>query len=80
MQTAQFELEQARAGLLQTRQAAGDRSLYSPVAASCCAACRKARRRAAGKPLLEIGDLRDLEIVRDLLSTDAVRSGRAAAC
>jgi HlyD family secretion protein len=81
IRTAQHQLEVARASLLQTR---GGRSapipLYSPVDGI---VLRRLQESAsvvpAGQPLMEVGDLKDLEIVSDLLSSAAVkvRAGQA---
>ena len=57
-------------------------SVTAPVDGVVSGACARARRVVpAGDPLLEIGDPRQLEIVSDLLSTDAVRvaAGRTRA-
>ena len=75
VRTAQYQLEVARASLLQTR--AGNVAtipLYSPVNG---VILRRMQQSEAvvplGQPLLEVGDLADMEIVSDLLSTAAVR-------
>jgi HlyD family secretion protein len=75
VRTAQHQLEVARASLLQTR---GGRSapipLLSPVDG---VVLRRLQESAAvvpaGQPLMEVGDLKDLEIVSDLLSSAAVK-------
>lgn len=74
VRTAGHELELARASLLQTRRGnAATIPLYSPVDG---VVLRRLHESAAvvptGEPLLEIGDLHDLEIVADFLSTAAV--------
>jgi HlyD family secretion protein len=72
---AEHQLEQARAGLLQSR---GDRAgraipLYSPVDGVILRRLQESEAVVpTGQPLLEVGDLADLEIVSDLLSSAAV--------
>ena len=73
--TAQHELEVARAGLLQTR---GGRTtpipLYSPVDGVVLRLVQESETVVpTGQPLVEVGDLRNLEIVADLLSSEAVK-------
>jgi HlyD family secretion protein len=75
VRTAEHQLEVARASLLQTRGgAASTISLFSPVDG---VVLRRLQESEAvvplGHPLLEIGNLDDLEIVADLLSSAAVR-------
>jgi HlyD family secretion protein len=75
VQTAQHQLELARAGLLQSR---GGRAaaipLYSPVNGVILRIVQESEAVVpTGQPLIEIGDVRDLEIVSDLLSSAAVR-------
>lgn len=80
VKAAQSELEAARAELLEAGTA-GDRSsatgiyeLRSPVDGVVLRRLRESEAVvAAGEPLLEVGDPRDLEIVADLLSTDAAQ-------
>jgi HlyD family secretion protein len=80
---AGHELEQARAALHTLRQpdddAAENRfSVRSPVAGRVLRILQANEATVAlGAPLLEIGDTRDLEIVAELLTTDAlhIRSG-----
>jgi HlyD family secretion protein len=72
--TAQHQLEVARASLLQTR---GGRTaiipLYSPVNGVVLRLLQESETVVpTGQPLIEVGDLRDLEIVSDLLSSAAV--------
>jgi HlyD family secretion protein len=72
--TAQYQLDVARAALLQTRSGQKHEiQLYSPVDGI---VLRRLQESAAvvpaGQPLLEIGNLKDLEIVSDLLSSAAV--------
>lgn len=72
---AEHQLEQARAGLLQSRSGrAGTRiPLYSPVNGVILRRLQESEAVVpTGQPLLEIGDLADLEIVSDLLSSAAV--------
>lgn len=74
--TAASELQRADARLQPDRLDAGGRvlSVVSPIDG---VVLRRLRESAsvvpAGEPLVEIGDPRDLEIVSDLLSTDAVQ-------
>jgi HlyD family secretion protein len=76
VRTAQRELEVAQAALV----GAGGRSTSPPIVirAPVTGVVLKRLRESesvvpAGEPLLEIGDSENLEIVSDLLSTDAVR-------
>jgi len=79
--TAAAELERAEARVEPNRIGTGDRilSVRAPVDGM---VLRRLRESAAfvpaGEPLVEIGDPRDLEVVSDLLSTDAVRVGAGA--
>ncbi len=73
--TAQHQLEVARAGLLQTRGGrAAPIPLYSPVNG---VVLRRLQESEAvvptGQPLIEVGNLDDVEIVSDLLSSAAVK-------
>ena len=75
VRTAEYQLQQARASLLQSQGGRGAAiPLYSPVNG---VVLRRLQESEAvvptGTPLLEIGDIRDLEIVSDLLSSAAVR-------
>ena len=75
IRTAEHQLEVARASLIQSRgSSAGAIPLYSPVNG---VILRVMQESAAvvptGQPLVEIGDVNDLEIVSDLLSNAAVR-------
>jgi HlyD family secretion protein len=80
LQVRRFELERARAQLLlpTARQQNDDcecLKLVAPVTGQVLRVLREsAGVVAAAEPLLEIGDPKDLEIVADLLSTDAVRA------
>jgi HlyD family secretion protein len=74
VQTAQHQLELARASLLQSR---GSRAaaipLYSPVDGVILRILHESEAVVpTGQPLLEVGNIRDLEIVSDLLSSAAV--------
>ena len=74
--TAVAELQRADARVAPDRIDAGDRvlSVLAPIDGI---VLRRLRESATfvppGEPLVEIGDPRDLEVVTDLLSTDAVR-------
>jgi len=74
--TAAAELQRAEARVAPNRVDAGDRilSVLAPIDGM---VLRRLRESAAfvpaGEPLIEIGDPRDLEVVSDLLSTDAVQ-------
>jgi HlyD family secretion protein len=78
IRTAEYELQAARAGLL---QAAGRGSasraaveLRSPVDGVLLRRLQESETIVqAGQPIVEIGDLRRMEVVSDLLSTDAVK-------
>lgn len=75
VRTAEYQLQQARASLTQSQGGRGAAiPLYSPVNG---VVLRRLQESAAvvpaGTPLLEIGDIADLEIVSDLLSNAAVR-------
>ena len=74
---AAHDLEAARSALMASGTAAGSRTLRltCPVGGRVLAVPeRSARTVQAGESLLEIGDPADLEIVVDLLSTDAVKA------
>jgi HlyD family secretion protein len=75
VRTAEHELEVARASLIQSRgRGATAISLYSPVNGVILRRLKESEAVVAtGEPLVEIGDLKDLEIVSDLLSSAAVR-------
>jgi HlyD family secretion protein len=75
VRTAQHQVELARASLLQTR---GGQSavipLLSPVDGVVLRRLQESETIVPiGQPLLEVGDVRELEIVADLLSSAAVR-------
>ena len=76
--SARHELERARASLLQAggeaADGAGRSTLRSPIDGVVLRRFRESEAVvAAGEPLLEVADPARLEIVSDLLSTDAVR-------
>ena len=76
LQTVQHELEAARAALLEAGDpgASGLYELRSPVNGVVLRRLRESETVVAiGEPLVEVGDPRDLEIVADLLSTDAAQ-------
>jgi HlyD family secretion protein len=80
--TAEFALAAARATLMSdTDRAAGAAVLVrSPIDGVVLRRIQESEAVVApGAPLIEIGDLRDLEIVADLLSSDAVRVQPGAA-
>lgn len=75
VRAAQAELQMARASLMQPqRDAATPIDIRSPIDG---VVLRRLRESEAvvpqGEPLLEVGDVTELEIVADFLSTDAVR-------
>jgi HlyD family secretion protein len=78
---AQHELEQARAALGVLRQGAGGAAaargfeVRAPVAGQVLRVVQTSEATVAlGAPLLEIGDLSKLEVVAELLTTDALRT------
>jgi HlyD family secretion protein len=73
--TAQHQLEVARAGLLQGRSGSTTTiPLYSPVDGVVLRLFQESAGVVpTGQPLLEVGNLDDLEIVSDMLSSAAVR-------
>ncbi|HWM89613.1 MAG TPA: efflux RND transporter periplasmic adaptor subunit [Thermoanaerobaculia bacterium] len=76
VQVAQNELAAARASLLEGGEGAGGGAyeVRSPVDGAVLRRLRESETVVpVGEPLLEIGDPRNLEIVADLLSTDAAR-------
>jgi HlyD family secretion protein len=75
VRTAQHQLEVARAGLLQTRAGrAAPIPLQSPVNGVVLRLVQESAAVVpAGQPLMEVGNVDDLEIVTDLLSSAAVR-------
>lgn len=77
IQVAQNELAAARAGLLEAGEgvgAVGEYEVRSPVDGAVLRRLRESESVVpAGEPLMEVGDPRSLEIVADLLSTDAAR-------
>jgi HlyD family secretion protein len=74
VEAASAELQRARARLAPTTTAQGVVSVRAPVDGTVLRRLRESESVVpAGEPLLELGDPRHLEIVSDLLSTDAVR-------
>lgn len=76
VEAAQHELEAARASLLEAGEVQSDGlfEVRSPVDGVVLRRLRESESVVgAGEPLLEVGDPRDLEIVSDLLSTDAAQ-------
>lgn len=77
-QIAVFELEQARAALLQVNPTLGDATarfaIHSPVSGKVLNVFRESAQTVQpGTALLEVGDPADLEVVIQALSSDAVR-------
>ena len=74
VRTAEYQLQQARASLTPSRSGGGLMPLFSPVDG---VVLRRLQESEAvvptGQPLVEIGNVGDLEIVADLLSSAAVR-------
>ena len=81
VQAAAAELQRAQTRLAPSTPASGRRrDDHAPADGVCSSRLRESERIVpAGEPLLEIGDPRQLEIVADLLSTDAVRVKPGAA-
>ena len=80
VRAAEYDLEVARAALFQARGDVGDGAtaiaLRSPIDGVVLRRLRESEAIVpAGEPLLELADPTNLEIVSDLLSTDAVRVG-----
>ncbi len=76
IQVAQSEVAAARASLLEAGDTGdgGEYEVRSPVAGSVLRRLRESESVVpAGEPLMEVGDPKNLEIVADLLSTDAAR-------
>ena len=75
IRTAEYELQMARAGLLQSREGGGRTiPLYSPVDGVVLRLLQESEAVVTtGQPLVEVGDVRNLEIVSDLLSSAAVK-------
>jgi HlyD family secretion protein len=72
--TAQYQLQQARASLLPSQSGGGTIPLYSPVDGVVLRLLQESESVVpTGTPLLEVGNVEDLEIVSDLLSSAAVR-------
>ena len=77
---ATHELDLARARLTPSRAGGGTVNVLAPVDGVVLKRLRESTSVIpVGEPLLEIGDPGSLEIVADLLSTDAVRVARGAA-
>lgn len=77
---AAYQAEAARATLLADEPGGGAIAVRSPVAGRVLRVVQESERSVlAGSPILEIGDPANLEIVIDLLSTDAVRVKPVAA-
>lgn len=77
-QAVAFEVEAVRASLLAAESATGDASasvtVVSPIGGTVLRVLEESERVvAAGTPLIEVGDPSRLEIVVDILSTDATR-------
>jgi HlyD family secretion protein len=74
LRAAEHEREMARARLAPPGRSGGPATIQSPIDGTVLRRLRESESVvAAGEPLLELGDPRDLEIVSDLLSTDAVK-------
>lgn len=83
LQAASYEVNIAKAGLLAVQTAPGDPrrlvKLLSPVRGRVLRVTEKSERVvSAGTPLLALGDPAKLEVVVDLLSTDAVKVSPSA--
>lgn len=75
-EAARFERDAARANLVtpNSGRASATLAVRSPTSGTVMRVSRESEATvAAGTPLVELGDPRDLEIVTDLLSADAVR-------
>jgi HlyD family secretion protein len=71
---AEYDLQVARARLQQPGSGGRTIEIVSPIDGSVLKRLRESEAVVpAGEPLLEIGNLAQLEVVADLLSTDAVR-------
>jgi HlyD family secretion protein len=74
VQGAEYQLQQARARLQAPQRSGAVIEIRSPIDGVVLKRFRESSAVVApGEPLLEIGDARHIEIVADLLSTDAVR-------
>ncbi len=80
VRTSRYDLEVARASLVEPGREQGAREpiiIRSPVDGAVLRRLRESESVVpAGEPLLEVADPRELEIVSDLLSTDAVKVRR----
>jgi len=82
VRAAEFEVAAARAVLISRGDASGGRAVTvtAPIGGLVLKRVQESEAVVGpGTPLVEIGDLRDLEIVSDLLSTDAVNVQAGAA-
>lgn len=78
LQVSDFNVQQARVALLRSAEAPGGEGLIirSPVSGRVLRLWQESEGAVmAGAPLLELGDPERLEVVVDMLSTDAVRIG-----
>jgi len=76
VRAAEFDLQAAKAALVSRGEAAGGRAVTvsAPIAGVILKRMQESEAVVVpGAPLVEIGNLDDLEIVTDLLSTDAVK-------
>ena len=74
VQGAEYQLQQARARLQTPQRSGAAIEIRSPIDGVVLKRFRESSAVVTpGEPLLEIGDARQIEIVADLLSTDAVR-------
>jgi HlyD family secretion protein len=77
MQVAKFELEQAEAALTHTSDPDTNTHAFNITSPICGHVLRVLQESSIvvtpGMPLLELGDPRDLEVIVDVLSSDAVR-------
>ena len=74
VRTAEYQLQQARASLTPSRSGGATIPLFSPVNGVILRRLQESEAVVpTGQPLLEIGNVGDLEIVADLLSSAAVR-------
>lgn len=81
---AKYELELARAALIRTKttdeQDMSDFEIFSPIHGRVLRVLQESATIVnPGTPLIEVGDLTDLEVVVDVLSTDAVKISSGSA-